>query len=428
MTISHSLSTRVRPDGKAEVLLRVSISRAKVFRVKSGIYIFPSCFKGGEISIPRSLSSDRTEMIEARNALISLGEHLVTELDKAEFSEDVSTKWLQSAVQRFHIPDKKEEHTSVIKMIDYYLDDNKLAKNTHRNLRNLARTIERFEVIRGDKWAIETITTDELREFRKFLSSEPSYKADARWRDLYIGVHTTERGQNTISKMLSQFRTIVKWAYKMGYTTEQPFLRFKVEQEKYGTPYFLTLEERDRIAALRLEDEKLATYRDIFILQCYIGCRVSDLFRLGPTNVVEGRLEYVPLKTSRETMQLVRIPLHPVAAEIVMRYYNKGRATLFSRTLMPYYNKAIKNLLFEAGITRAVSIINPRTQQEERVRICDVGASHLARRTFSGNLYKQIKDPDLIGSLTGHAPGSRAFKRYRAIDDEVKQQTIELLG
>lgn len=428
MTIYHIISTRVRPDGKSEIMIRLSISRTQVFRAKTGIYVKPSCFRNGEILIPRLNSPDRSDAVEAHNALLALGEHIVQEFDKTKHPEDINKEWLKSSIQRFHIPQQSEKQTSVETIISHYIDDNKLAENTQRNFRNLARTVQRFEVIRGKKWAIETISTDELREFKKFLIAEPTYRLDSQWHELYKDVRITERGQNTLSKMLSQFRTIVKWAYKMGYTTEQPFIRFKVEQEKYGTPYFLTFEERDKVAALRLDDEKMMTYRDIFILQCYIGCRVSDLFRLGPTNVVEGRLEYVPLKTSRESMQVVRVPLHPVAAEIIMRYYNKGRATLFSRTLMPNYNKAIKDLLFEADITRAVSVINPRTQQEERVRICDVGASHLARRTFSGNLYKQIKDPDLIGSLTGHAPGSRAFRRYRAIDDEVKQQTIELLG
>jgi hypothetical protein len=49
----------------------------------------------------------------------------------------------------------------------------------------------------------------------------------------------------------------------------------------------------------------------------------------------------------------------------------------------------------------------------------------MARRTFVGNLYKQVKDPNLVASMSGHAPGSKAFARYRTIDDEMK---IELIG
>jgi hypothetical protein len=51
----------------------------------------------------------------------------------------------------------------------------------------------------------------------------------------------------------------------------------------------------------------------------------------------------------------------------------------------------------------------------------------MARRTFTGNLYKKVKDPNLVGSLTGHKVGSKAFARYRSIDEEMKQDLVNLL-
>ena len=55
------------------------------------------------------------------------------------------------------------------------------------------------------------------------------------------------------------------------------------------------------------------------------------------------------------------------------------------------------------------------------------GNENLARRTFVGNLYKQVKDPNLVGALSGHKEGSRAFARYRTIDDEMKKELVNLL-
>ena len=57
-----------------------------------------------------------------------------------------------------------------------------------------------------------------------------------------------------------------------------------------------------------------------------------------------------------------------------------------------------------------------------------VWSSHLARRTFVGNLYKQVKDPNLVGALSGHKEGSKAFARYRTIDDEMKKELVNLLS
>ncbi len=52
---------------------------------------------------------------------------------------------------------------------------------------------------------------------------------------------------------------------------------------------------------------------------------------------------------------------------------------------------------------------------------------YTARRTFIGNIYKKVKDPNLVGVLSGHKEGSKAFSRYREIDDEMKKELINLL-
>ena len=82
------------------------------------------------------------------------------------------------------------------------------------------------------------------------------------------------------------------------------------------------------------------------------------------------------------------------------------------------YNIAIKKIFKLAGITRNVIIRNPKTGENELVPIDTVASSHLARRTFIGNAYFKVSDPNIIGKMSGHVDGSRAFKRYRNIEDE----------
>ena len=88
----------------------------------------------------------------------------------------------------------------------------------------------------------------------------------------------------------------------------------------------------------------------------------------------------------------------------------------------------------KAGIERMVTVRNPVTGKNEQKCIADVASSHLARRTFVGNLYKQVKDPNkqvkdpnLVGKLSGHKEGSRAFARYRDIDDDMVREMTDLL-
>ena len=56
-----------------------------------------------------------------------------------------------------------------------------------------------------------------------------------------------------------------------------------------------------------------------------------------------------------------------------------------------------------------------------------IGEGRAYRRTFTAILYKNVKDQNMVASLTGHAEGSRAFARYRDIDREMKNDLVKLL-
>ena len=76
---------------------------------------------------------------------------------------------------------------------------------------------------------------------------------------------------------------------------------------------------------------------------------------------------------------------------------------------------------------RIVTILDPLTRDEVKKPIYEVASSHLARKTFIGNIYKKVKDPNLVSALSGHKEGSKAFRRYRYIDEEMKKDLIKLL-
>jgi hypothetical protein len=87
-----------------------------------------------------------------------------------------------------------------------------------------------------------------------------------------------------------------------------------------------------------------------------------------------------------------------------------------------------KEAFEKAGLDRMVTIIDQRTRQEVQKPIYEVASSHMARRSFIGNIYKQVKDPNLVGALSGHKEGSKAFARYRDIDEEMKKELIGFLN
>ena len=88
---------------------------------------------------------------------------------------------------------------------------------------------------------------------------------------------------------------------------------------------------------------------------------------------------------------------------------------------------AIKKIFTTCGVNRIVTVLNLITGEEEKRPLNEIASSHLARRTFIGNLYKKVKDPNLVGSLSGHKEGSKAFAHYRDIDEGMKKELVNLL-
>ena len=142
--------------------------------------------------------------------------------------------------------------------------------------------------------------------------------------------------------------------------------------------------------------------------------------------MIDGAVEYIPRKTKDGRPLTVRVPSNDTALEIVERYADSPGDNLLPFISEQKYNVAIKRIFKAAGLKRLVTVINPTREEEKRV-LYEIASSYLARRTFVGNLYKQVKDPNLVGALSGHKEGSRAFARYRAIDDEMKKELVNLL-
>ena len=138
---------------------------------------------------------------------------------------------------------------------------------------------------------------------------------------------------------------------------------------------------------------------------------------------MDGFVEYIPQKTKMEHANTVRVPLNQKARDILERYKDLESA-LLPRFSHFGYNKKIKEILKYVGIDRTVIVLDPKTREDVAKPLYEVATTHTARKTFIGNLYRQVKDPNLIASMSGHSEGSRAFARYRKIDDEMKKELV----
>lgn len=220
----------------------------------------------------------------------------------------------------------------------------------------------------------------------------------------------------------------MNWAVEKGYLKDTSFQNVTADQQIYGTPYYLTIEERDKILDLDLTDSpRLERHRDKFIFQCLIGCRSNDLDLFTWNHISGDFLEYIPHKNLLNgKTQTVRVPLCDKVIEILERL-NPDTEYLFRHFCADLYRQDIKKIVKRAGIDRKVTVLDPLTRKAVQKPLYECASSHLARRTFIGNLYKKVKDPELIASMTGHVEKSFAFTRYRAIDDDIKREVLNLI-
>lgn len=404
-----------------------------------------------ELSISPNHWSAEKQGYKPRVALVSEEKRMnfdrdiqqITHLITKEYHRGVDGNWLKGLIEEYHHPDinarggNKAEEYHLVYQISRYIAENTLADDSYKhhlgNIDKISR-YERFqhEVLhrRGFKLCIDTITADDLREFKSWLQEEHNLAGQYPlfYKDVEKQKYEQIRSENSITGYFYRIRTVVKWCIKRGLTRNNPFDQYQIAQPMYGDPFYLTLEERDRVyyADLSGLGATHPVYRDIFMFQCLIGCRVSDLNRLTKANVVDGCVEYIPQKTKMEHTNTVRVPLNQKALDILERYKDLEDA-LLPRFSHFGYNKKIKEILKYVGIDRMVRVLDSKTREDVARPLYEVATTHTARKTFIGNLYKQVKDPNLIASMSGHSEGSRAFVRYRKIDDDMKKELVNLL-
>ena len=436
----------------------------------------------GEIRVPNKSklnTAERHEAEEAEKALKVFSNRLVTicqvteAIDKGKLNKD----WVVDAervIRKYNIKTEEITYNKIVELLeqekkeeaqeaeeqalsffevwDKYIAQHQGTKRRIDHVKVMKRALQRFELFSGNVLDVNTFSCDQLRDFKDFLRDEHTFfKVDPasskkkvcneRYRRVYEAMPDTRipepRSKNYLIGRFKLVRAFFTWAVRNDYTTNDPFRKFvisrEIAKEIYGTPFYLTTAERNQLYRHDFGDDKsIAIQRDIFVFQCLVGCRVGDLYRFTRSNIISKNgvlhLSYIPRKTKEESEDnLAEVPLSKIALEILSRYEAHTGKGLFPFIAEQNYNEAIKKMLRLAGIDRVVTILNPLTREDEQHPIWEVATSHVARRTFVGGLYQKAQDPNVIGSMSGHVSGSKAFSRYRKIEDEIKINLINAI-
>ena len=421
----------IRSSRKGNTLCNVrfylSDGREKTYYAKSNLFVFSGDWDQKREQIKTKIVYDTNKRNEFNSSIVAHKRYIADAYDIA--GDDIPKDWLETTLDRWYHPEKyavQRKDKTFFDYFDEYTSRQDISLVRQKNLRVVGNILKRFEKYNKTKISLDGFDREMLKSFEYFVRNEyeivkerPSLYADLSAKQL-----PRKRSRNTIISILERLRPFFLFAIRNKYTENDPFRDYEVGTPSYGAPIFISLKELDTIRDCDLHDSpSLAVQRDIFVFHCLVGCRVSDLVQLTEDNIRDGVLYYIAGKTSKEAPRTVAVPLSQKALQIIDRYKSSGNK------LLPFisnqkYNDSIKEIFQRAGITRLVTWLNPLTVKGEQRPINEIASSHMARRTFVGNLYAKVKDPNLVGSLSGHTEGSKAFSRYRDIDLNMKKELI----
>lgn len=443
--------SKKKRNGASELMVRFCYDRKHSYRLHTLIWVPQTAWNAskGRLIIPRIQGKEQKYLSQLQAQVDDLSAYLKSKCIEAPMSAD-KHYWTQK-IKEFHDQGKTETSSTpthednnidlgedVIDAFSAFINTKVTNTKTKEQMEVAKRTVKRFTLYVKREMRLKEWTSADLADYQHFLQIEHTFfdeKGKCKRKYQYIYKNSPlchpqkQRGGNAVFALMKKLRTMFNWCVKTGRLNESPFRTFQLQGCVYGTPFYLTIDELNTLYHFDFSQRpKLAIQRDIFVLQSNLGMRIADFYGLTLSNLVDGAVEYIPGKTLHDTGDVVRVPLSERAKEIINRYHTDDSNSI---SLMPFiseqkYNDAIKEMLRLAGINRIVTILNPTTRLEEKHPICDKASSHMARRNFIGNLYAKVQDPAIISSMTGHKPGSRAFERYRAIQDDIKKPLLKI--
>ncbi|CAA0248773.1 Phage integrase family protein [Tenacibaculum maritimum] len=267
---------------------------------------------------------------------------------------------------------------------------------TTRSCNQTIKMLEKYEKSSGHLLRFDDVDLSFYRGFVQFLENE-GYSL------------------NSVGKHIKNLKVFLNDALTNGVTDNSIFKSrsFKVLKET-TTEIFLTKEELEILANEDFSKRsKLELARDIFLIGCYTGQRVSDYNGLTNENieVIKGR-KVIKIH-QKKTGTIVRIPITSKIQKIMERYNGGFPPKLSEPILRENIKLACKKAGFKELIT--VSYTKGGGLVREGVPKYDLVKTHTARRTFCTNHYIDQKPIQNIMLFSGHKT-EREFLKYVRIE------------
>lgn len=226
---------------------------------------------------------------------------------------------------------------------------------------------------------------------------------------------------NTIFSTFSIFKLWLSEAEFEGFSIDKSFHRFKTKGKDVDNIY-LTEDEINRLYSIDFQSEDVKARidprediektRDLFVFACWTGLRFGDFRNLSEAEISN---DIMTVHTSK-TNQTVKIPLHPMAIEILDKYDGHLPAISHKSRSLKHLRKCGEI----AGLTERVSF----TRVKGGRTVIKAGPkfefimNHTARRSFATNMYLRGNPPISIMAVTGHTTEANFMKYIKVSQEE----------
>lgn len=197
------------------------------------------------------------------------------------------------------------------------------------------------------------------------------------------------------------------------------------EEQKQSKHLILTENEIESLYVKKLTDYKQQTAKNLYLFQCLVGCRVSDLKKivLGDYTLKEfdgiTYINYQSVKTNADT----HTPLFTQTSKDLYDWVNTLKKFPFNDT--SDYDKQLKKAFKSLNYTELTPVTDDRNGIETTYKHqYEIVSSHDARHTFVTNMYYKGVPAEKLKFMTGHSNTKMIDEVYKKLDMQKELQQI----
>ena len=244
----------------------------------------------------------------------------------------------------------------------------------------------------------------QLKKFKAFRHSISFAMINASLIEAYEGyMIKIGNGVNTRRTSLKVLQTYINIARDSDIQIKDPFVKYKIPAEQQ-TRESLSNEELKKVLAL-YDQHKLPEHLQVscmlFLASCFTAMRISDVMKLGDKMLKEGKLIYMPKKSSKQE-KVIKINMTKVSSRLisdVLKFKADGGEIKAQQNI----NEDLKKIAASADITMNLTF-------------------HVSRHTFGTTFLRLGGSLETLQRIMGHSKMATTQIYAHMIDERIERE------